>query len=234
MAAELLHNRNRALSLGAALALHAVAIALLVLFGSSAMPKLARVPALIAMPLRPPPPPPPPDAIDEGAAAPPSRGQTEAPSPPEPPRPLPKPTPAEVAIDPGSAQASGAGAAAGSGAGQGGVGNGTGSGGAGNGTGAGRVTPPVRIAGQLTNADYRAARPPEGAAGTVVVSFTVRTNGRADSCSVIRSSGYAEFDQATCRLIEQRFRYRPATDQSGRPIDWTIRTDYTWSLEPQR
>ena len=229
MAAELLHNRNRALSLGAAIALHAVAIVVLLLFGRSSVPQLARAPALAAMPLRPPPPPPPPDAIGQGAAAPPSRGRTEAPSPPEPPRPLPIAAPAEVAADPGSARASGAGEAPGSGAGQGGVGNGTGAGASGNGTGAARVTPPVRLSGRLTNDDYRAARPPAGAAGTVVVSFTVRTTGRADNCSVIRSSGFAVFDEATCRLIERRFRYRPAADDAGRPIDWAVRTDYTWA-----
>jgi hypothetical protein len=30
-------------------------------------------------------------------------------------------------------------------------------------------------------------------------------------------------------LIEQRVRFRPATDGSGAPIDWSIRTDYTWA-----
>lgn len=123
-------------------------------------------------------------------------------------------------IDVGAALGSGTGATAGSGAGQ----RGEGSGG-----GAGRITPPVRIAGELTNADYRAARAPTGAAGTVVVGFTVRANGRADTCRVIRSSGYAAFDEATCRLIERRFRYRPAEDESARPVDWEIRTDYTWA-----
>ena len=95
--------------------------------------------------------------------------------------------------------------------------------------GAGLVTPPQRIEGALTHADYRRARAPEGAAGTVRVSFRVRTDGRVDRCSVTASSGYAEFDRSTCALIEQRFRFRPARDASGRPIDWIIRTDYTWT-----
>ena len=46
---------------------------------------------------------------------------------------------------------------------------------------------------------------------------------------MIGSSGYAAFDEATCRLIEQRFRFRPARDESGRAVEWTIRTDYTWT-----
>ncbi len=88
--------------------------------------------------------------------------------------------------------------------------------------------PPVRVAGELTNADYRRAGAAAGAAGTVVVGFRVRRDGAVDRCGVVRSSGVAAFDAATCRLIEQRFRYRPAQDAEGRPIDYEIRTDYTW------
>ena len=86
----------------------------------------------------------------------------------------------------------------------------------------------MRIAGELTNADYRRARPPAGAAGTVVVGFRVRTDGAVDGCEVLRSSGVAVFDEATCRLIRQRFRFRPALDASGRAITYQIRTEYTW------
>jgi protein TonB len=50
-----------------------------------------------------------------------------------------------------------------------------------------------------------------------------------DQCRVIGSSGFAVIDEATCRLIEQRFRFRPALDASGKPIAWTVRTDYTWA-----
>lgn len=231
MAAELFDRRSRMLGIAGTVAVHVGVIAALLLFSPrfSPLPGVPE-PGLIAVDLddEPPPPPPPPDDVEEGAAAPPSRGPTKAPSPPPPPAPLASPTPAEVAIDPGSGQASGAGAAPGSGAGQGGEGSGSGAGGSGSGRGAGLVTPPVRIEGALSNADYRRARPPEGAAGTVGVSFRVRTDGRVDQCTVIRSSGFAVFDEATCRLLTQRFRFRPARDAAGRPIDWTIRTEYTW------
>jgi protein TonB len=232
MALRVPHDRNRLAGIAGTVLVHVVAIGVLMLFAPDYVPlPKALKPALVAVDLTPPPPPPPPppDDVEQGASAPPSRGATEAPSPPPPPRPLALPTPAQVAVDPGSQQASGLGNAPGNAAGQGGEGNGSGAGGAGNGRGAGRVSPPVRIEGALSNADYRRARAPEGAAGTVMVSFRVRTDGRADSCSVIRSSGYDVFDEATCRLIEQRFRYQPARDESGRAVDWTIRTDYTWT-----
>jgi len=231
MAAQLLDRRNRVLGIAGTVAVHALVVIGVLLFASDYRPLPDHSgPGLVAVDLREPPPPsPPPDDVEEGAAAPPSRGVTEAPSPPPPPAPLAPPTPAEVAIDPGSGQASGAGAAPGSGAGQGGEGSGSGAGGSGSGRGAGVVTPPQRLEGELTNADYRRARAPEGAAGTALVGFRVRTDGRVDRCAVIRSSGYAEFDEATCRLIERRFRFRPARDASGRAIEWTIRTDYTWT-----
>ena len=232
MASHSLQGRNRALGIAGALAVHVVVIAALLLFSPPFSPMHApSEPGLVAIDLKEPPAPapPPPDDVEQGAAAPPSRGVTEAPSPPPPPAPLAHPVATEVAVDPGSGQASGLGAAAGSGAGQGGEGSGSGAGGSGSGRGAGRVVPPQRIEGALTNADYRRARPPEGAAGTVRVSFRVRTDGGADRCAVIGSSGYAVFDEATCRLIERRFRFRPARDESGRPVDWTIRTEYTWA-----
>jgi protein TonB len=174
------------------------------------------------------PPPPEPDAVEEGAAAEPSRGDTAEPSRPEPERPLPVPTPAQPAPDAGAGAASGAGAAAGSGAGTGGNGTGTGSGDGGGGRGSGTVTPPVRIAGALSDADYRRVRPPEGARGTVVIGFTVTTGGQVEGCRVERSSGYSVLDSATCRLVTERFRFRPARDQGGRAIAWTMRTDFTW------
>jgi len=38
----------------------------------------------------------------------------------------------------------------------------------------------------------------------------------------------AAIDEATCRLVEQRFRFRPAQDAAGHPIDYAENTDFTW------
>jgi protein TonB len=222
MAADLLHDRNRAFGLAGAIGVHALAIALLLLVHNPSALREAPEPALVAVPLREPPrpqPPPPKEAAKPDAPAPPSRSVNQAPSPPKPPIVIAPPTPAEPSVDPGSGAGSGSGDAAGSGSGQGG---------AGSGMGGGRATPPVLIAGALSNADYRRTRPPEGAAGTVVVSYRIRADGRVDRCTVLRSSSYAVLDEATCRLIEQRFRFEPARDASGQAIDWEVRTDYTW------
>jgi protein TonB len=221
MAAELLHDRNRAFAMAGAIGVHVLAIALLWLIHRPAVPLATGEPGLVAVSLREPPPPPEDAAAapDDEAPAPRSRGADEAPSPPEPPIALALPTPAEPSVEPGSNAGSGAGDASGSGAGPGG---------SGEGAGMGRATPPVRIAGALTDADYRRTRPPAGAAGTVVVSYRVRADGAVDRCTVLRSSSHAALDEATCRLIERRFRFEPARDAAGRPIDWIVRTDYTW------
>lgn len=226
MAFEQLDNRNRAIGIVATLAINASLVALLLTLSTGLLPQTLRAPGLTTFDITRPPPPAPPPASRPAtaAAAPPSRGATKAPSPPNPPRPLPKPTPAQPAVDAGSQSASGAGAAAGSGAGQGGRGSGTGSGGAGGGA----VTPPVHIAGALSNADYARSGLPRGAQGTVVIGFRVRSDGGVDSCRTVRSSGYAVIDEATCRLVEQRFRFRPAEDSAGHPIDYTENTDFTW------
>jgi protein TonB len=227
MALQLLDNRKRAIGLAVAIALNGGLLALLLSLSRDVAPALLRGPGLSTFDISEPPPAPPPATEPAGASAPPSRGATRAPSPPNPPQPLPKPTPAQPAVDTGSASASGAGAAAGSGAGHGGEGSGTGSGGGGAGAGSG-ATPPVHIAGALTDADYARSGVPRGAGGTVVIGFRVRSDGRVDNCTTVRSSGYAIIDRATCRLVERRFRFRPARDANGRAIDFALRTDFTW------
>ena len=226
MAVELLDRKNRAIGIAGALAINALLVAGLLSLSSGILP-LREVPGLAAFDIsRPPPPaPPPPDTKPAGAAAPPSRGATKAPSPPKPPRPLPSPTPAQPSIDAGSQAASGAGNAAGSGAGRGGQGTGTGAGGNGSGSGSGVVSRPVHVAGTFTDRDYRRAG---GVAGRVIVSMRVRRDGRVDNCRVARSSGYAVIDDSTCRLIQQRFRFRPARNAAGQPVDAEIQWVANW------
>jgi len=228
MAFEQLDNRNRAIGIAATLGINALLVALMLTLSTGLVPQALRAPGLTTFDVTPPPPPPapPPPASKPAAAAaaPPSRGATAAPAPVNPPRPLPKPTPAQPAVDAGSQSATGAGSATGSGAGRGGQGSGTGAGG----SGGGAVTPPVHIAGALSNADYARAGLPRGAQGTVVIGFRVRADGGVDGCHTVRSSGYAAIDHATCRLVEQRFRFRPAQDAAGRPVDYAENTDFTW------
>lgn len=47
----------------------------------------------------------------------------------------------------------------------------------------------------------------------------INASGRVDKCDVERSSGSAALDQATCRVIMRRSRFRPAVDNAGSPMD---------------
>lgn len=132
------------------------------------------------------------------------------------------PTPAATVAGQGAQVSAGA-ALAGTGSGAGGQGAGTGAGGAG-----GRTFPPVRVSGALSDRDYPGSSDGRAPGGTVAISFRVRNDGRVDSCRVVRSSGEELLDSLTCDLVEERFRYRPARDASGRSVDYSLQTSFTW------
>lgn len=187
-----------------------------------------RAPSLVTITpsVQPTPLPPPAPAADQGAAAPPNRKSEALPvAAPSPPVVLTTPRPAATVAAKGNEASAGAAAVTGPGSGAGGSGAGTGSGEGGFGEGSGAVTTPVRIAGALSDRDYpRRSR----ASGTVAIAFRVRGDGRVDRCAVIASSGEPLLDDLTCELVERRFRYRPARDVAGRPVDSALRTSFTW------
>lgn len=180
-----------------------------------------------------PPPPPPPAAEpvpDEGAAG--APGERAVPKPvtaPSPRQPIASPIPVPRASSTGAASSSGA-RDEGTGTGAAGSGTGTGSGRGGGGQGGIAVTKPVKIAGDINSAaDFPV--PPGGRQArfgtSVTVYMTVGTDGRASNCRVVRPSPDREADAIVCRLAEQRFRFRPATDADGNPVAAT----YGWRQE---
>ena len=120
---------------------------------------------------------------------------------------------------PASAGGSGTGPALGAGAG-----GGTG----GQGSGAGGGTDLELISGEILPSDYPKRLGNAGIGGRVSVTFTVEANGRVSNCRITRSSGIPELDALTCRLMEQRFRFRPSTDRYGRPIPDEVDWDHDW------
>ena len=155
---------------------------------------------------------------------------------PRPPIPLPPPPIAAAPVaGPGAKPSSGAAPVPGPGTGAGGIGNGTGSGGSGNGPGGGGegdgASPPRHIRGEIRDRDYPRGAAEGGVGGTVSVIYTVETDGHATHCAITRSSGSAELDETTCRLIEERFRFEPSRDRGGRPIRSRIVQDHEWDVE---
>jgi len=192
--------------------------------GGDPLPLPARETRMVEIDVRPPPPPPAPpsraaarnppgDAGKKGLALP-----VEAPEAAIPLAPRPAAPTAADGRDPNAGaadQGSGAGSATGSGTGGGGDGDGMG-------------TPARRIAGNLRDSDYPREAETAGLAGTVAISFRVRTDGRVDRCTIVQSSGHALLDRLTCDLFTRRYRFRPATNATGEAIDSTLRTSFTW------
>jgi periplasmic protein TonB len=180
----------------------------------------------ITLPKPPPPPPPaqpPPKPHHHQAAAPKAAPAKLGGSPgPKPAHAPPSVTPV-VAVKPAAAASgggTGTGPALGAGAGGGAGGNGYGDDQGGSDL--------EQIAGEITPADYPKHLREAGIGGRVSFVFTVEANGRVGRCTVTRSSGVPELDALTCRLIQQRFVYRPSTDRYGRPIADEVEGEHDW------
>jgi periplasmic protein TonB len=170
----------------------------------------------------------------EGAASPPDlKARSAAVVAPPPKMPAPRPVAAAPVAGPGADPSAGAARKPGPGSGGGGLGNGAGSGRAGGGPGGGGgLAERARlIAGRILDSDYPRAASEARIGGSVIVRFTVAADGRPRGCSVMRSSGSADLDAATCRLIERRFRYRPARDAQGRPVPAMLGWKQSWWQE---
>jgi len=113
----------------------------------------------------------------------------------------------------------------GEGTGAGGQGIGTGAGSGGAGSGGGGAAKAVKIAGDIVSArDYPRATRELRLGSAVTIALTVSTDGRVSQCRVVGPSRDPEADHITCRLATERFRFRPALDDAGRPVT----TVYGW------
>lgn len=127
--------------------------------------------------------------------------------------------PVPAASSTGSADTSGA-RDVGQGTGAGGQGSGTGSGSGGPGQGSGGAAKAVKVAGDINSArDYPRATRDLRIGSEVIIALTVGTDGRVRDCRVFRPSRDPEADRITCRLATDRFRFRPATDAGGNPVN---------------
>jgi protein TonB len=167
----------------------------------------------------------------EGAASPPNL-RSKATELVAPPPIVPPPVPTIVAAEKpgiGNQATSGNAEVRGPGTGSGGIGNGTGSGRYGDGDGnGGREIPPRQIKGRIKDSDWPHELSDEGIGGRVSVRYVVTVAGRATDCEVTRSSGSRELDLLTCRLIEERFHFKPSLDEEGRPVESMILQNHDW------
>jgi protein TonB len=151
--------------------------------------------------------------------------------------PLIVPPPIVTATQPalGNAPQSGASDLPGPGQGAGGFGNGLGGGGeGGDGEGDGIATGPRQTKGRLSFKDLPDGLLAPGEERRVGVRYFVNVDGSVSGCRVDEPSGLPQLDVLACRLIEHRFRYRPARDRAGHPVRSTIVEAHTWFSKEDR
>ena len=172
-----------------------------------------------------------PDPLEEGGAAPPDLRQEAAPiAAPEREIPVPTSNRTRAAPEPNDGFATDQGAAEveGPGAGAGGEGDGTGSG-AGGGPGGGAIVSRARrIAGDISADDHPQFGNRDRVQGTVGAEVNVGADGSVTGCRVVNSSGNAELDNTTCRLISERFRYEPARNARGEAVPDVAGRNQRW------
>lgn len=150
--------------------------------------------------------------------------------------PLIVPPPIVAATQPGTGQAAQTGASdrLGPGQGAGGVGDGMGGGGEGGDGGGGIAVGPRQIKGKLSFKDLPEGMLAPGSEARVGVRYTVNVDGTVSNCSADEPSGLPALDRLACRLIEQRFRFKPARDRAGNPVRATIVEAHSWFIRRER
>lgn len=76
--------------------------------------------------------------------------------------------------------------------------------------------------------DYPADALNQRRGGVVTVRLLVSRAGMVDSCDVVQSSGHADLDAVSCRLMGERGRYEAARDSSGRRIASQVMRQVVW------
>jgi TonB family protein len=79
------------------------------------------------------------------------------------------------------------------------------------------------VAGSISDRDYPKQARNNGIQGSTTAALTVDPKGRVVDCSIEDSSGSTELDQATCRIITKRFRFRKAAKREAGKS-----TAYSW------
>jgi protein TonB len=82
----------------------------------------------------------------------------------------------------------------------------------------------------VTDADYRSRWIREEMSGTARFTLSIDASGRVGECTITRSSGHAELDAATCRLIERRARFEPARDPEGNAVAGSYSNAINWKI----
>lgn len=82
----------------------------------------------------------------------------------------------------------------------------------------------------VTQDDYPPRALREERTGTSAVAWDISTEGRVENCRVTSSSGSPDLDDAACKNITRRARYKPALDNAGNPIRSQASRRVVWRM----
>ncbi|RKF20545.1 energy transducer TonB [Altericroceibacterium spongiae] len=78
--------------------------------------------------------------------------------------------------------------------------------------------------------DYPSRALREEREGVTRFRVTVGTNGRVENCTIIGSSGHPDLDEATCKNVTRRARFRPAKDGNGNETTGSYTSAVRWVI----
>ena len=90
--------------------------------------------------------------------------------------------------------------------------------------------PEIRLGKLFSGADYPLEAVRDGRMGRVFVRLRISETGALTDCSVVRSSGSAELDAATCTVIRERAKFAPARDLDGKAVRGVVASTVQWML----
>lgn len=82
----------------------------------------------------------------------------------------------------------------------------------------------------VTNADYRPRWIRENMTGSARFTLSIDANGKVSGCTITRSTGHAELDDATCLLVTKRARFDAARDAYGKPVAGSYSNTVNWNI----
>ena len=88
----------------------------------------------------------------------------------------------------------------------------------------------AQMNGLISADDYPIDALRSGHQGTVRFTLTIAKDGTVKKCRVTKSSGFSELDRATCNIMRQRARFKPALDSNGNPVEDTYSSVLSWAL----
>jgi TonB family protein len=93
------------------------------------------------------------------------------------------------------------------------------------------LTPPGKLAELFSDEDYPQAALRMHEQGKVDFRLDIDSAGAVARCTVTHSSGSASLDETTCRLLQQRARFRPARDSDGNAVPDTFEGHIVWRID---